>query len=152
MSTPRNILRWICVVPAGMVGAILVSFPIHWFVMTNFGGHTIDPEIEIRDPETLRRIESLLQPVFGALAFIYCAARTAPDRYRNVTSFLAAGVIILGVPIAVCWWNANTISNGSGFLIKHGVYSILANVIGAAGAIYLIRLRGRQDSNSQACL
>jgi len=145
MSTPRNILRWICVVPAGIAGAI--SFPIHWFVMTNFGGHTIDPEIEIRDPETLRRIESLLQPVLGALAFIYCAARTAPDRYRNITSFLASGVIILGVPIAVHLCNANTISNGNGFLIKHGIYSILANVIGAVGAIYLIRLYGRQHSS-----
>ncbi len=126
MSTPRNILRWICVIPAGMAGAILVSFPIHWFVMTTFGGQTLDPEIEIRDPETLRRIELLLRPVFSTLAFVYCAARTAPDRYRNVTSFLAAGVIIFGVPIAVYLWNANTIANGSGFLIKHGVYSIVA--------------------------
>jgi len=148
MSTPRDILRWLCAIPVGIIGAVLISFPIHWFVMTNFGGQTLDPDIAVRDPETLRRIELLLRPVFSTLAFVYCAARTAPDRYRNVTSFLAGGAIILGVPIAVYLWNANTISNGSGFLIKHGVYSILGNVIGAIGAIYLIRPYGRQNSSN----
>ena len=117
MSTSRNILRWICVVPAGIIATFLISFPVHWFVMVNVGGWIIDPVIEIRDPNTLRNIESLLQAVFGPLAFIYFAARTAPI-HRKIISVLFAGIIILGLPIFAYWWNTNTVSNGSGILIE----------------------------------
>jgi len=146
MATSRNIIRWICVVPAGIIAAALVSFPVHWFVMGTLGGWGIDPVVEIRDPKTLRNIESVLQAAFGPLAFIYFAARTAPY-YRKITSVLFAGIVVLGLPILAYWWNTNTISNGSGILIEHGFAWILANVIGAAGAIYLIRSHERKGSD-----
>ena len=142
MSTSRNILRWICVVPAGIIAAALVLFPVHWLVMASLGGWGIDPIVEIRDPKTLRNIESVLQAAFGSLAFIYFAARTAPS-HKKITSVLFAGIIVLGLPILAYWWNANTISNGSGILIEHGFARVLANVIGAVGAIYLIRSNER---------
>ena len=80
MSTSRNILRWSCVVPAGIIAAALILFPVHWIVMTTLGGWGIDSVVEIRDPNTLRNIESLLQAAVGPLAFIYVGARTAPSR------------------------------------------------------------------------
>lgn len=148
MSTSRNILRWICVVPAGIIAAALVLFPVHWLVMINLGGMgSIDPIVEIRDPETLRNIESILQAAFGPLAFIYFAARTAPS-HRKITSVLLAGLIVIGLPILAYWWNTNTISNGSGVLLDQGFARILANVIGAAGAIYLIRSHARKRTDS----
>ena len=104
----------------------------------------IDPIIEIRDPKTLRSIESILQAAFGSLAFIYFAARTAPN-HRQITSIVLAGIIVTGLPILAWWWNAHTISNGSGILIEHGFGRIFANVIGAAAAIYLIRSHERKE-------
>ena len=135
MATSRNILRWICVVPAGIIAAALVLFPVHWLVMLSLGGWSINPIVEIRDPNTLRNIESLLQAVFGPLAFIYFAARTAPS-HKKITSVLFAGIIILGVPILAYLYNM--ISNGSGIIFEPTFARFTANVIGATGAIYLI--------------
>ena len=149
MSTARKILRWICLAPAGIIAAALVMFPIHWLVMVNLGGWGIDPVIEIRDPKTLRNIESILQAGFGPLAFIYCAARTAPS-HRQITSILLAGIIVLGLPILVYWWNSNTVSTGSGVLIEQGFARILANVIGAVGAIYLIHSHVQKESKEKS--
>lgn len=145
MSTSRNIFRWICVVPAGIIAAALALFPVHWLVMASLGGWGIDPIVEIRDTKTLHNIELVLQAAFGPLAFIYFAVRTAPS-YKTITSVLFAGIIILGLPILAYWWNTNTTSSGSGILIEHGFARILANVIGAAGAIYLIRSHERKES------
>jgi len=113
--------------------------------MVNLGGWGLDPVVEVRDPKTLRNIESVLQAAFGPLAFIYFSARTAPS-YRKGTSILFAGIIILGLPILAYLWNTNTISNGSGLLIERGFAQIIANVIGAAGAIYLILSHERKGS------
>lgn len=144
MSTSTKLLRWICSAPAGILAAALVMFPLHWLVMINLGGWGIDPIIEIRDPKTLRNIESILQAAFGPLAFIYFAARTAPN-HRQITAVLLAVIIVAGLPILAYWWNAQIISKGSGVLIEHGFARILANVVGAAGAIYLIRSHERKE-------
>ncbi len=149
MSNTTKILRWICFAPAGIIAAALVMFPIHWLVMKNLGGWGIDPIIEIRDPKTLRNIESILQAAFGPLTFIYFAARTAPN-HRQITSVLLFCIIVMGLPILAYWSNANTISKGRGILIEHGIARILANVIGAAGATYLIRAHERKEFNREA--
>jgi hypothetical protein len=138
MTNSMKLLRWLCVAPAGLVAAALVAFPLHWLVMINLGGWTSDPLIEVRDPRTLRNIESILQAALAPLAFIYFAALTAPN-HRQITS------IVLGLPIFAWLWNAHTISSGSGVLIEHGVGRIIANIIGAVAAIWLIRFHERKD-------
>ncbi|MFZ3056450.1 MAG: hypothetical protein WA098_06810, partial [Smithella sp.] len=70
MTTSQIIVRWLVFIPAGFIAAILASFPIHWFVMINFGGWGMEPLIEIRNTNTLRTIEYTLQALFGVLAFI----------------------------------------------------------------------------------
>ena len=147
MSVLKEVLRWICLIPAGLIAAGLVMFPLHWIVMINLGGWGMEPLIEIRDIDTLRNIEMILQAAFGPLAFVYCAARIAP-RYRQATSILLSGVIVIGLPILTHWWNANTVARGSGLLLNHGFGRFLANVVGAAVAIYLVRSHERTDTSS----
>lgn len=144
MSTSKKLLRWLCAAPAGIIAAALLMFPLHWLVMINLGGWGMDPIIEIRDPKTLRNIESVLQAAFGPLAFVYCAARTAPS-HRLTTSILLSGVIVVGLPIIAWYWNAQTASKGNGILIEHGFARIFANVIGTAAAILLIRSHERKE-------
>jgi len=43
MSTSKKLLRWLCAVPAGIIVAALVIFPLHWLVMINLGGWGMDP-------------------------------------------------------------------------------------------------------------
>ena len=149
MSTSKKLLRWLCAAPSGIIAAGLVMFPLHWLVMINLGGWGMDPLIEIRDPKTLRSVESVLQAAFGPLAFIYCAARTAPS-HRQIASILLSGVIVVGLPIIAWYWNEQTVSKGGGILIEHGFPRVLANVIGTAAAILLIRSHERKELNHGA--
>jgi hypothetical protein len=146
MSTSKKLLRWLCVVPAGIVAVFLIVFPIHWLVMINLGGWGMDPLIEIRDPKTLRSIESFLQAALAPLAFIYVAARTAPN-HKQITSIVVAGIIVMGLPIFAWWWNAQTVSEGSGVLIEYELAKNLANIMGAAAAILLVRSHERKQLN-----
>jgi hypothetical protein len=146
MPTSRQLLRWIAVLPAGILAAALVAFPVHWLVMINLGGWGMDPIIEIRNPQTLQNIERFLQACFGSLAFIYFASRTAPN-CRRTTSYMLASLIVIGLPILVHWLNSASISRGYGVMIEYGFANILANVLGSAGGIYLIYAHERKGSD-----
>lgn len=137
MSTSKKLLRWLGAAPVGIIAAALVMFPVHWLVMINLGGWGMDPIIEIRDPNTLRSIESVLQAAFGPFAFIYGAARTAPN-HRMTTAVLLSGIVVIGLPIIAWYWNTQAVSNGNGVLLEHGFTRILANVVGTAVAILLM--------------
>jgi hypothetical protein len=145
MATSQIIVRWIVFIPAGFIAAILASFPIHWFVMINFGGWGMEPLIEIRNPNTLRNIEFTLQALFGVLVFIYCAARTAPN-HNKIISIILAVIIVLGINIYAYWSNSITYSTGNGLLIQQGFIQIIAQIIGAVGAIYLIHSHVKKES------
>lgn len=149
MSTSKKLLRWVCAAPAGILAAVLVSIPIHLLVMFNLGGWGMEPIIEIRDPETLRSIESALQAAFGPLAFVYWAARTAPS-HRQVVSIVLAGIIVIGLPTFAWYWNAQSASEGRGVLIEHGLARSLASAVGAAAAALLIRSHERKALNPGA--
>jgi hypothetical protein len=145
MSTSKKLLRWLCAAPAGIIAAVLVMFPLHWLIMINLGGWGgNNPIIAIRDPKTLLNIEWALQAVFGPLAFVYFAARTAPS-HRRITSIVLSGLIVLGLPIIAWYWNAQAAAKGSGIFIEQGLTKILANLIGTAAAVLLIRSRERKQ-------
>src|SRR5258708_5961339 len=45
MTTLKQILRWIAVVPGALLGAIIVMFPVHWVAMYLHHFGTPDPMI-----------------------------------------------------------------------------------------------------------
>jgi len=90
-SQPRSLaemsrfwLRWLAVLPAAILSAVLISFPVHWAVMifTGFAGN--DDTIGLWDlpPETLERLGVAF---FVPLAFVMVGARVAPT-YRLQTA------------------------------------------------------------------
>ena len=74
----------------------------------------------------------------------WVAARIAPN-HKQITSIVLSGIVVIGLPIFAWWWNAQIVSRGSGVLIEHGFARILANVIGAAAAVLLIRFHERKQ-------
>lgn len=135
----RAPIRWILALPAGILAAAIVAFPVHWFVMVNFTGMNREPLIEIGNPETLRHIELLLQALFGPLAFVYCAGRTAPG-YKRLVAVLLAVALVLGVPLFIHWWNSEVIARGHGVLFEHDLLHNLASIVGCGGAVWLIHV------------
>ncbi len=83
-ATSRFWLRWLAVLPAGILSAVLVSFPVHWAVLiiTGFAGN--DDSIGLGDlpPETLERLGIAF---FVPLAFVMGGAKVAPT-YRLQTA------------------------------------------------------------------
>ena len=132
-----NAMRWIVALPAGLLAAVLVAFPVHWFVMVNFGGCSQDPVIEIRDPETLRNIEYFLRAVFGPLAFVYAAARTAPN-FRMVVAVALSLVVVIGSPMAAFFLSNASAAAGRGVVVEYGLFTTLAQMVGTAGAVSVV--------------
>jgi len=82
-------LRWLAVLPAGILSVILVSFPVHWAVLIFTGLAGNDESFGLWDlpPETLERLG---QAFFAPFAFVGLGARTAPA-YR----FKIAGLLVI---------------------------------------------------------
>lgn len=129
-------LRWLFIIPAAVLAAALVAFPIHWLVMINLGGWSREPIIEIRDQGTLKSIELFLQGLFGPFAFVYAGARTAPSRRFPVALVLAV-IVVVGALLLANWIN----SWGTGIEVRHGLLQTISQVVGCLGAVLLIRAR-----------
>ena len=70
-----NLVRWLLVLPAAVVGGLLLSFPLHWFITMNFNsGSTIELAQDAKN--TLERALITAVVPFG---FVYFGARTAPS-------------------------------------------------------------------------
>lgn len=132
-----------------MLAAALVSFPIHALVMFSLGGWGMEPVIEIRNPETLRNIESVLQAILGPSVFVYYAARTAPSHRQFVSIFLSC-LIVIGLPTFAWFWNTQIASGEGGVLVEFGLARILASLVGTAAAVFAIRSHEQEALNRVA--
>lgn len=141
------ILRWFLVVPAAVVGGVLITFPMHWLVMINLGGCSSEPIIEIRDRDTLKSIELFLQGFLCPFAFVYAGAYTAPSRKLAVSVVLAIVVVVSGALIAN--W-LNSAASETGVTYRYGVIQFLSNLAGASGAILLVRYQQHSCTAGQA--
>lgn len=94
-ATSRFWLRWLAVLPAAILSAVLISFPVHWAVMifTGFAGD--DDTIGLWDlpPETLERLGIAF---FAPLAFIMAGAKVAPTHKLQTA-------IVLTILLAMAW-------------------------------------------------
>jgi hypothetical protein len=70
--------RWVAVVPAGILAALIISFPLHWTVMMMASGSEDDGTLGLSDlpPETLERWGMAF---FLPMAFIVAGAKVAPQ-------------------------------------------------------------------------
>src|SRR5690606_38832279 len=100
------------------------------------GGWGVDPVVEIRDPATLRMIESLLQAVLGPFVLLVVATNIVP-RYKLWVCGLLGLMILVGMPLASYLLNHSATTTGSGVRIEYGLSRILANLIGVGFAFWI---------------
>lgn len=131
-----SILRWFLVIPAAILAAVIISFPIHWFVMINLGGCSEAPIIEIRDRDTLKSIEIFLQGLLGPFAFVYADARTAPSRHF-MTAIILVIIVVVGGMLLASWIN----SRGTRVEAHYGIVQMVSQIVGSVGAALLIKGR-----------
>lgn len=133
-----KIIRWMAILPAAILAAVVVAFPIHLVVMFTLGGWGRDPIIEIHDVSTLRAIELFLQGIFGPFAFVCAAAFVAPIQRLAVS--IAAGLTVMIAVAGLAMW-INSFNNPDVFPVRYGVVTFVANVAGVVGAILLVKHR-----------
>jgi hypothetical protein len=117
-----NVLRWIAVLPAAAIAAILVSFPLHLVLYQTLTGF-IEPY-----PAAVERV---LFPLFAAVAFIWFGARVAPCRRRD------AAILLFGIWMIMLGVSAGSAIGGARFGSTQitGQYNGLGLLFGAFGAL-----------------
>ncbi len=92
-------VRWILVLPAGVLIGFLATFPLHWALMVSFGG--VNPEASIRlSAETLAVWEQTLSRLVIPTASIFGAAWVAPFSRRSVAIVLGVAWMLLNPVLA----------------------------------------------------
>ena len=81
------------VIPAAVVGAILVAFPVHWIVLCTFKWGDV---IQLTD-KNIQNVEHVGFAFAAPLAFVLCGARIAPNRKLGVAIILGILTILLAV-------------------------------------------------------
>lgn len=94
-------LRWILVLPGGLVVGFLATFPLHWILQLLFALHGKGEEVDIGTPGffidlfklNANTIEYLLYPAVIAVTFIVVGYKIAP-RYKFKTALVLFGVYV----------------------------------------------------------
>lgn len=123
-------LRWACVVPAGALAAISISFPLHWILMMKFSGVNEDAPLTLGQ-SSIDSMERLLMAFFGPMAFVYAGAATAPT-WKVPTSI--ALMVLLG---GLSSWSATLITqNPQSYFTADPLVSFFALIAGSVAAIW----------------
>ena len=122
-------LRWVGLLPLGLVSVALISFPIHWFVLGNFG---------IRDREIMLNVEVFLQGIFAPMLLIFVGAVVAPS-YKMTSAVVLVCLLIAFIVTGHFWW--------AGDRMNYQWTNALAQFLGVLGGLALV-WRQKTMSNS----
>lgn len=137
------VLRWILVLPAAIVGAVLVAFPVHWIVFATFRWG--DDNIVQLSEEGAGNVERVVTVFAVPLALILCGARVAPSRRFGVAISLASLLVVL---IATSFWIVLREHELSFTSPVRGIFSMAAFVVGTVTAIIVVRSWHQAESDS----
>ena len=88
-----NVIRWVLVLPAAVVCAVLVSFPVHWVVLSTF---RMGAMIELSDAAA-QNVERVAFAFFGPFAFVVAGTKVAPKHPFAVSVVLTCILLLWGV-------------------------------------------------------
>ncbi len=102
-SRLRIVLRWICVIPGGLVFSLLASFPLHWILY----GTLVKGSMVQMPLEDMHSIERFLYPILASIVFVYAGSKIAPKKQfplsiilfiLSIVSRVAAIAYVASVP------------------------------------------------------
>ncbi|MBL7016857.1 MAG: hypothetical protein ISR84_04790 [Kiritimatiellales bacterium] len=85
MTALKYWLRWVAVIPAAVLGGILLLFPLHWilYIPLHF---FVDPYPELP--------ERLLAPLVTSASFIWIGTKVSPS-HKRITTYVLSGISFL---------------------------------------------------------
>lgn len=136
-----EILRWIAILPGGIISGILVLFPLHWILTSWFDeGSTLHI-----NEDDLHSIEYFLSPIFTASAFVYFGALIAPDKRIKVSKILFV-LYLISLFIVFIFVRSNLFIDhfGDNFIVERSkvrYVQIILQIAAGYGGMHLIKLR-----------
>ena len=133
-----KVLRWIAVVPAGIIGTVLIMFPIHSVIIlwVNVGDA---PLFGLISAETIEHIERLIIAFTIPFFIIYVGVLTAPTHKNETGVTLAITMALIMGGIYVLAFTGGPQLKGWSSLY-FGATPVF-NLLGMAAALYKIRSR-----------
>jgi hypothetical protein len=126
--------RWIAVIPAGIVVALLIQFPIHWTIML-----ASSSEESLITGWSTRTVEELVVAFATPLCVIYFGSWVAPKRRIETSIALAIIIAIILGGVYVLAFTGGPQFSGWGSL--HYGFTPLLNLAGIAVALFLVKYR-----------
>jgi hypothetical protein len=106
MTIVKQILRWLAVVPGGLLAGLLITFPIHWaaILIHASGGpfYGFITEDGGGNPVSLAQLEMSMDALFVSGTVIAVGARIAP-RFRFGVALILASVIVGFFALFYAW-------------------------------------------------
>jgi hypothetical protein len=131
-----KILRWIAVVPVGLIVAVLILFPIHWILLiwANVGDA---PLFGLITNGPIEHIERLIIAFTTPFVIIYVGALTAPTHHKETGVALAIFIALaLGGVYVFAFTDTPYLKGWNS--IYYGATPIL-NLVGIAIPLYKLR-------------
>ena len=91
----KNIFLWVSVLPGAILGGILTTFPLHWFLYGRLVSGSVISGVDIEP------IERLLTPFVVALAYVLIGSHIAPSRKLKTAVVLVIIYLISFVSIFI---------------------------------------------------
>lgn len=107
LTAGHSALRWIAVVPGGMLAALAVTFPIHWLVVLQY---TRPYRTQVHAFVGQDTLESLVGGFFVPFVFIVAGAKIAPRHHFRTAVVLSA--LLVPVFIYALFFAADQIRQG----------------------------------------
>ena len=122
-------LRWLAVLPGGLLGGLLLLFPLRLALVNTLRGW-VDPYPEMP--------ERLLTPFVIAAGFIWLGARIAPDRKaETAVALFGLWLFVAGATVALSLSNANV--GGRSFYMHGGGIAPILGVVGSVVGLLAAR-------------
>lgn len=129
----ENLLRWIMVLPAGLVSVILVSFPVHWVALGTFKYGSL---VEGLSDDAVDNVERVIFVFFAPLVFVLAGAKVAPKHRMGVAIALSSILILLsGASFAYVLLSPSLVIGTP----VRGAIGIGSGILGLATALYTVK-------------
>lgn len=141
-SKTAEILRWIAVLPGGILAGLLILFPLHWVLyFTLVRGNTIQMPMEAMAP-----IERFLSPVLSSIFFVFAGAMIAPKKQLLVSYVLFSLSLLARIGILL-------VAVAQQLDLDLSVYGILRLTLSAlAGAVGILIVRLKTKTREEGIL
>src|SRR5262245_23810 len=141
MDKVKYWLRWLAVLPASVLAALLVLIPLHLILyQTLTGSGIVEPYPELP--------ERLLTPFAVCLSFIWSGSKIAPAyKFETAVALFGMAMIALGGLVFLALFGERWMGSRI-YLRGYGLGPLLA-VAGAVAALYLARRDSRHGTKEE---